>query len=113
MESRIFEMTDIFEGGYLLRREGEPFIDDVIAKNIKELLVREGVISEDDSVIIPVGAYTVINCDESSYQYDFEVFAPDGNTIKFYGTAYGRCECYEKEGKTWVELIDMTVEIKP
>lgn len=110
------EMYDIFEGGYVCSRK-TPFFDDVLAKNIKELLVRDGKIRETDEIVFPAGALSEVDYENETYQYDFEVFRGPEQII-YYGTAYGSCRIDDSEYRrtgdpcdVYVEIIDLTVEV--
>jgi len=109
------EMYDIFEGGYVCAGK-EPFFDNVLAENIKELLVRDKKITETDEIVFPAGALTEIDYEAEAYQYDFEVFR--ARQIIYRGTAYGSCTIddskYKETGDPcdmYVEIIDLTTEI--
>ena len=114
-ETETYEMTDIYEGGYVCA-EKKPFFDDVLAENIKELLLQHGKILPTDSIVFPGGALCVINYEDEVYQYDFQVYR--GNRVIYNGTAYGMCNIdysdYEKTGDpcdVYAEIINLTVEI--
>ena len=79
----------------------------VLTENIEYTLKREKLLPKGYSVIVPVGGI-VDHSPESDrgtghVQGDFELFAPDMNTIVAYGTAYGSI--------AMGELLDLTTEI--
>jgi len=82
---------------------------EIITKNIEYVLKREGLWKEGMSVILPSGALAILDIENETYQYDFEVFEEDGNTMAYRGTCYGT--------GTWFDftkrflLHDMTVEL--
>lgn len=112
---------DIVRKLHKARVDGEPFelhdiFDDissatarqVVADNVEYTLKREKLLPRGYSVLVPMGGVVAWH-DESprggigSVHCDFEIFAPDMNTIVAYGTAYGN----HMAG----ELVDLTTEI--
>jgi len=80
----------------------------VVADNITYTLKREKLLPAGYTVLIPVGGDHTWEPEDPEHgqghvQVDFEIFAPDMNTIVAYGTAYG----YHMAG----DLTNLTTEI--
>jgi len=79
-----------------------------VTENVEFLLKREKLLPNRHSVVIPVGGDNWETDDDGSYTYNgnFEIFAPDLDTIVAYGEVYGRGIWFngEKGSLTEIEL---------
>jgi len=100
-----FELTDIFESASIYGRA----FDNLVEKNIKYVLQREGLLPKGYDVVIPATALTW-SCDNGSciYTAHFAVYDETGNNIVARGVAYGLMNIYDDNT---AELMDMTVEM--
>jgi len=95
-----FELHDIFDD---IKSQN---VRSVLAENIEYTLKREKLLPPGHTVLIPVGGDRWEEESEKGtgfVQGDFEIFAPDMNTIVAYGTAYGSVLAGE--------LLSLTTEI--
>lgn len=111
-----YEVTDIFEGGYPCVGK-KPFLDDVLARNIKYVLKKHGKWKNNYHIIFPAGGIFEFLSDSQTYTVEFAVYR--GKEIVYHGVAYGSfyeyTDKYEKTGDEcdiYYELVDMTVEVK-
>jgi len=101
------ELYDILEEASIYGRE----LDNVIEKNIEEVLKREKLLPRNYSVVIPMGALRW-TCEDDTCYYtaDFEVFDETGNRVVATGTATGTMIPIDKDK---MEVIDMRVWLPP
>jgi hypothetical protein len=125
-ETLEFQLEDIMEE-IKFKKDGTAINDEkVIEENIIEILKREKLWKRGYSICFPCGADGYLDVgntedDPSTYQYDYEIFASDHNTVLASGTCYGSLLVYRKsndpeledgEGEvTSVEVLDMDLEI--
>jgi hypothetical protein len=90
-----FELYDVFEK---LNKKN-------LEKNIKYILRRERLWKRGWRIVFPAGALEIEEEVDGDvfFQYDFEIFAADHNTILYYGTVYGTADASTKEIK-WMQV---------
>ena len=90
-----FELYDVFEK--LNERN--------LKKNIRYVLKREGIWKRGWRIVFPAGGLREEEESEGTllFYYDFEIFAPDGNTILYYGTVFGTADANTREIQ-WMQV---------
>ena len=102
------ELWDIDES--IVFKDGIPQNEEkVITENIKYILKREGLWKKGMSVVLPAGGLQILDIENGTYQYDFEVFESDGNTIAYHGTCYGHGTWFDSEKNFIVHNMIVTL----
>lgn len=114
-QPEVIELFDIFKRGSICAKPGEKLIDDVVAEIIEKELHSRRIIGPEGSVVIPAGALASFDCENGTYQVEFEVFKGHDKIVGR-GIAYGSIMCYPPKAKDpceqIAELLDMTIELE-